>query len=86
MSREEISRRVAVLITDHFARFGRKPLVAITDDATFSDLGCDSLDTLEIVMELESAFDIEVSDDESERLKTFGQAAGFLAGRLAVGA
>lgn len=44
---------------------------AVTPEATFlEDLGADSLDAVELVMEIENAFDISVPDEELEQLKT----------------
>ena len=43
----------------------------VTEEASFiDDLGADSLDTVELVMALEEAFDIEVPDEEAEKLTT----------------
>ena len=46
---------------------------AVTDDKNLmEDLGADSLDTVQIVMELEEAFNVEITDDEAETLTTVG--------------
>ena len=51
----------------------------IQNDSYFiEDLGCDSLDTVEILMSVEEEFGFEISDEEGERIKTFGQAVEFL--------
>ncbi|MEE3370302.1 MAG: acyl carrier protein [Planctomycetota bacterium] len=42
------------------------------------DLGADSLDTVELVMELEEEFGIEIPDDMSEKIQTVGQATEFI--------
>jgi acyl carrier protein len=39
-----------------------------------NDLGADSLDTVELVMELEEEFDINIADDAAEKIQTVGQA------------
>ena len=45
----------------------------VTEEATLSeDLGIDSLDSVEIVLELESAYDIKIEDEEIQNLKTVG--------------
>ena len=45
----------------------------VTDDKNImEDLGADSLDTVQIVMELEEAFNVEITDDEAETLTTVG--------------
>ena len=55
----------------------------VTPEASFTnDLGADSLDTVELVMAFEEAFDIEISDDEAEGLKTVGDAASYLQEKL----
>ncbi len=47
----------------------------ITRDSNFvNDLGADSLDTVELVMELEEEFDIKIPDETAEKIQTVGQA------------
>ena len=43
-----------------------------------NDLGADSLDTVELVMELEEEFDINIPDDAAEKIQTVGQAAEYI--------
>ena len=43
-----------------------------------NDLGADSLDTVELVMELEEEFDITIPDDAAEKIQTVGQAVEFI--------
>ncbi len=51
----------------------------ITENTSFTeDLGADSLDVVELVMALEEEFDIEISDNDSEKLNTFGDVIKFL--------
>ncbi len=51
----------------------------ITDDASFiDDLGADSLDTVELIMALEEKFDIEIPNEEAEKLTTVGKALEYL--------
>ena len=50
----------------------------VTMEATFEDLGADSLDIVEIIMALEEEFDIEISDDEAEQAKTIGDVVNYL--------
>tara|TARA_Y100000748_G_C15107308_1_gene336863 strand:+ start:19 stop:243 length:225 start_codon:yes stop_codon:yes gene_type:complete len=51
----------------------------ITADADFvNDLGADSLDQVELIMQLEEEFNIEISDEEAESLTTVGKVYNFL--------
>lgn len=51
----------------------------ITRETSFvQDLGADSLDTVELVMELEEEFDINIPDDAAEKIQTVGQAIDFI--------
>ena len=51
----------------------------ITPETSFvNDLGADSLDTVELVMELEEEFDINIPDDAAEKIQTVGQAVQYI--------
>ncbi len=51
----------------------------VTEDASFiEDLGADSLDTVELVMALEENFDIEIPDEEAEKIKTVQDAVTYI--------
>lgn len=49
-----------------------------------NDLNADSLDTVELVMELEDEFDLTIPDEEAEKLKTIGEAIDYIAKALEV--
>ena len=51
---------------------------AINADTRFSDLGADSLETVEMVMELEEEYDIVIPDDVAERIQTVGDAVRYI--------
>jgi acyl carrier protein len=54
----------------------------VTADASFiDDLGADSLDTVELVMALEEEFDIEIPDDEAEKIATVQDATNYVKSR-----
>lgn len=56
----------------------------VTPDAHFiDDLGADSLDTVELVMAFEEEFDLEIPDEDAEKLETVGNAIDYLNKRLA---
>ncbi len=51
----------------------------VTEETSFvNDLGADSLDTVELVMELEEEFDINIPDDAAEKIQTVGEAIGYI--------
>ena len=51
----------------------------VTTEASFiDDLGADSLDTVELVMAFEEAFDIEIADDDAEKIKTVKDAVNYI--------
>ncbi len=55
----------------------------ITNDARFiEDLGADSLDTVELIMQFEEEFDIEISDDDAEKLTTVGKSVEYITEKL----
>jgi acyl carrier protein len=52
-------------------------------EASFvDDLGADSLDIVELVMAMEETFDIEIPDDDAEKIQTIGDAVAYLRDRL----
>lgn len=55
----------------------------VTLQASFvNDLGADSLDTVELVMALEEEFDLEIPDEEAEKITTVGQAVEYIKTKL----
>ena len=72
----EVSDKVKKIIAEHL---GIDDMSKITDDAKFiDDLGADSLDTVELVMAFEEAFDVEIPDDKAETILTVGDAISHL--------
>ncbi len=55
----------------------------ITKEASFTkDLGADSLDTVELIMEFEKEFDIQIEDSDAERIQTVGNVISYLQEKL----
>ena len=72
----EVADKVKKIIAEHL---GIDDMGKITDDAKFiDDLGADSLDTVELVMAFEEAFDVEIPDDKAETILTVGDAISHL--------
>jgi len=56
----------------------------VTDESSFvEDLGADSLDTVELIMEFEDEFGVEIPDDEAEKIASVGEAITYLEKLLA---
>jgi acyl carrier protein len=59
----------------------------VTPDASFrEDLGADSLDLVELIMEFEEQFGATISDEDAQQIKTVGQAVDYVEKRMATGA
>lgn len=55
----------------------------VTNEASFAnDLGADSLDTVELIMEFEKEFGITIPDDKSEKISTVGDAIAYIEGEV----
>lgn len=75
----DVFERISKIVVD---RLGVEES-AVTLEASFKDdLGADSLDVVELVMELEDEFDMEISDDEAEKIATVGDAVNYIKSQL----
>jgi acyl carrier protein len=54
----------------------------VTRDTTFEDIDADSLEVVELVMALEEEFDLEIADDEVEKIKTVGDIVSYIESRV----
>ncbi len=71
---EDIVNRVKKIVADQLG----KPEAEIKLESSFvQDLGADSLDTVELVMALEDEFEIEIPDEQAEKITTVQQAVDF---------
>lgn len=56
----------------------------VTPEASFiNDLGADSLDTVELIMELENRFQITIPDEDQEKIQTVGDAINYVKSKIA---
>ncbi len=73
-----IEDRVLDLVVE---QLGVKPEDVNPDASFIDDLGADSLDTVELVMAFEEAFDLEIPDEDAEKMVTVGDAVKYLEGK-----
>ena len=77
-----IAERVQKIIVDKLGVDSSE----VTPEASFTnDLGADSLDTVELIMEFEKEFEIAIPDEKAENIQTVGHAVEYLAGELEKG-
>jgi acyl carrier protein len=74
-SREEVFERVKEVLAEQLGVEENE----ITEEASFTeDLDADSLDLVEMIMELEDQFGIKISDDDAQKIQTVGQAVDYV--------
>jgi acyl carrier protein len=59
-------------------KLGVDPSEVVPEASFVDDLGADSLDLVELIMSMEEAFDVEISDDDAENLKTVQDAIDYI--------
>ena len=73
--KEEMKEKVIGIITKQLAI----PYEQVTENASFvDDLGADSLDMVEMIMNFEEEFNIEVTDEDAEKIKTVGNLFNYI--------
>lgn len=71
----DVLERVTKIIVD---RLGVEEAEVKMEASFKEDLGADSLDVVELVMELEDEFDMEISDEDAEKISTVGDAVNYI--------
>ena len=71
----DIAQRVSQIIVD---KLGVDETEVKTEASFTKDLGADSLDTVELIMEFEKEFNISIPDEQAENIQTVGQAVDYL--------
>lgn len=71
----DVLERITKIIVDRLGVEAQE----VTPEASFKDdLGADSLDVVELVMELEDEFEMEISDEDAEKITTVGDAVNYI--------
>jgi len=70
----EIASKVKSIIVDKLGVDEKE----VTETAKFTDLGADSLDTVELIMEFEKEFNIAIPDEQAEKISTVGEAIAYI--------
>lgn len=72
---EDIKKKVKEIIVEKLG----VDEAEVTDEASFTnDLGADSLDTVELIMQFEKEFNISIPDDQAEKIATVGEAIEYI--------
>jgi len=75
MEREEIAKIVKDIVVEKLGVDANE----VTENASFiDDLGADSLDTVELVMDFEGKFGLEIPDEDAEKIRTVGDAINYI--------
>lgn len=75
----DIASRVKAIIVDKLGVDENE----VTQEASFTnDLGADSLDTVELIMEFEKEFNIAIPDDQAEKITTVGETIKYIEGNI----
>jgi acyl carrier protein len=79
MERDELLKKIKSISSDKLSISEDQ----VTEEASFiDDLGADSLDTVELVMALEDEFNLDIPDEEAEKLTTVGKAMDYILAHL----
>ena len=76
---QDIQQKITSILIEKLGIVGSE----ITPDANFvKDLGIDSLDYAELVMDFEQTFDIKIPDDDAEKMQTIAQAVKYIESKI----
>lgn len=73
----DIASKVTAIIVD---KLGVEESEVTTEASFTNDLGADSLDTVELIMEFEKEFNIAIPDEQAEKISTVGEAVAYIEG------
>ena len=73
-----VEEKVKAIVSEHL----ELAVDSLTIETTFEEIDADSLDIVELVMALEEEFDLEISDQEIEEIKTIGDIVSFIESKV----
>ena len=79
MTNPSIEERVIKIVCD---QMGTSPEKVSKNTSFINDLGADSLDTVELVMEFEDEFEISIPDEDAEKIQTVGDAISYIQSKI----
>jgi acyl carrier protein len=81
---EEMAENIPAKVKEIIAEQLGVEETEVTDSASFiDDLGADSLDTVELVMAFEEAFELEIPDEDAEEIQTVSDAVRYISAKMA---
>ena len=75
----DLSEKIKSILSEHLS----VDSADLADNTSFDDLNADSLDVVEIIMALEEEFDIEIPDEDAEKIRTVGDVTEYIKERIA---
>lgn len=78
-SEKEVEEKVSSIVSE---QLGVDKAEISRETSFVNDLNADSLDTVELIMELEDAFEMSIPDEEAEKIQTVGQAVDYISQHL----
>ncbi len=79
MTAEEVAKKIRALITE---QLGIEEEEVVPEAKFIDDLGADSLDTVELIMAFEETFDIEIPDEDAEKITTVQEAVDYVVAKV----
>lgn len=76
----DIAKRVKEIVAE---QLGVEEVQVVPEASFMDDLGADSLDTVELVMEFEKAFNLQIPDEDAEKIATVGDAVKYITSKTA---
>ncbi|HZK56634.1 MAG TPA: acyl carrier protein [Desulfosporosinus sp.] len=70
----EVFEKVKAIVVEQLGVDG----VEVTEKTSFEELNADSLDIVELIMALEEAFDLDIPDEQAEKIRTVGDAVNYI--------